>query len=139
MMMAVVAGLDTLWGAAGVLVGFQVAAFTLRINREIAVSGSGGRTWFPVADCINMLSLSTTLLGVFLLPTLDLVSVHAAQRLFGVSVLLLIGYAVALVGHYEMFNPKTARSYVYFPRQEQIAVAFVAVAVVIYIVLALVQ
>ena len=59
-----------LWSVAGVLVGFQVAALTLRVNREIDVGSSGDRTWLPVADCVNLLSLSVTLIGVFVLPVL---------------------------------------------------------------------
>ena len=46
-----------LWSAAGVVGGFQVAAFTLRIHREIEVGSEDDLTWLPVADCLNLLSL----------------------------------------------------------------------------------
>jgi hypothetical protein len=127
----------TLWSGAGILVGFQVTAFTLRINREISVGSSGDRTWLPVADSLNLLSLSTTLIGVFTLPMLDVVGLRTSAKLFGLAVLLLVGYAFALAGHYEMYNPRTGRSMDYFPRQERVAVGVVAVMSVGYVLAAL--
>lgn len=135
-MHAVVPAVESLWGAAGIIVGFQVTAFTLRINREIDVSRSGDFTWFPVADLLNMLSLSVTLIGVFALPALDVIGRESASRLFGLSVLLLLGYAFALAGHYEMYRAG-ARTMRYFPTQERVVVALVAAAALIYIVAAL--
>jgi hypothetical protein len=39
--------IGSLWAAAGVLAGLQITAFTLRINREIAVGREGDLTWLP--------------------------------------------------------------------------------------------
>jgi hypothetical protein len=127
----------TVWAAAGVLVGFQVTALTLRIGREISVGGAGDLTWLPVADGLNVLSLSITLIGVFALPALDAIGREAATRLFGLASLLLVGYALALAGHYELYNPTTSRSMRYFPRQERVAVAAVAIAALAYVAAAL--
>ncbi len=135
-MQTVVPAVESLWGAAGIIVGFQVTAFTLRINREIAVARSGDNTWFPVADYLNMLSLAVTLIGVFALPALDIIDQEAASRLFGLSGLFLLGYAFALAGHYEMYRPG-ARTMRYFPTQERAVVAFVVVAAVTCIAAAL--
>lgn len=129
--------IGALWGAAGILVGFQVTALTLRVNREISVGASGDLTWLPVADCINMLSLSTTLIGVFVLPVLDAIGQEAASRVFGLAALLLLGYAFALAGHYEMYNPRAGRSMQYFPLQERVVVAMVGIAAIVYIAAAL--
>lgn len=134
--METVPSIEALWGAAGVIIGFQVTAFTLRINREIAVAGKGDITWLPVADCFNMLSLSITLIGVFALPALDAVGRGTASRLFGLSVLFLLGYAFALAGHYEMYTPGP-RSMVYFPVQERVVAVCVVIAAVAYIAAAL--
>lgn len=128
--------LGTVWGAAGVLGGFQVAAFTLRINREIQVGSRTDRTWLPIADCLNMLSLAITLIGVFVLPVLGLVGRATAARLFGLATILLLGWAIALAGHYELYNPTTARSYDYFPLQERVATGAVVVVAATYIVVA---
>jgi hypothetical protein len=79
-----------------------------------------------------MLSLSVTLIGVFVLPVLDLIGLPTASKLFGLAALLLAGYAFALAGHYEMYNPNSGRSMTYFPFQERIAVIGIALAVVAY-------
>jgi hypothetical protein len=54
-------------------VRFQIAAFTLRINREIDMVDAGEPTWLPAADLVNLLSLVVTLLGVFVPTWLNLV------------------------------------------------------------------
>lgn len=131
--------LASLWPAAGVLAGLQVTAFTLRINREIAVGGRGDVTWLPVADVLNLLSLVAIMLGVFISPVLGIGGAAVPGKAFGLAVLLLVGYPFALAGHYEMFNPRTSRTMTYFPRQEQIVVSAVVVAVVVYVVLAIVR
>ena len=59
----------------------------------IAVGGSGDPTWLPLADGLNMLSLSLTLVGVFILPVLDVIALCTASELFGLAALLLVGYA----------------------------------------------
>jgi hypothetical protein len=129
--------LSAVWGAAGVLVGFQVTGLTLRINREISVGASGDLTWLPIADCINLLSLSITLIGVFVLPALDAIGRQTVEKLFGLAVILLVGYAFALAGHYEMFNPRTGRSMKYFPYQERVVVALIGAAAAVYVVVAI--
>lgn len=128
--------LGELWSAGGILVGFQVTALTFRVNREVSVARAGDLTWLPVADCLNMLSLSFTLVGVFILPVLDIIGEHAAGTVFGFAVLLLLGYAFALAGHYEMLDPRTRRSMAYFPVQERWVVAGVGLAAAAYIVVA---
>jgi hypothetical protein len=52
---------------------------------------------------------------------------------------LLAGYPFALVGHYEMFNSRTPRTMTYCPWQERVVLSVVAVAVVSYVVLAMVH
>lgn len=131
--------LGTVWSAAGVVVAFQVAAYTLRISREIQVASEDDLTWLPPADLLNVLSMTVTMIGVFVMPVLGLVGSRFAERAFGLSVLLLVGYAGALAGHYEMFNPRSVRSMRYFPLQEKVAVAGVGAAVVAYLILAFIR
>jgi hypothetical protein len=64
--------LGTLWSAAGVLAGLQLTAFSLRITREITVGSKGARTWLPLAELLNLLSLLITVLGVFIAPVLSI-------------------------------------------------------------------
>jgi hypothetical protein len=130
--------LAAIWSAAGVLAGLQTAAFTLRINREIAVSNRDDFTWLPLADLLNLLSLLVIALGVFISPVLTIGGAVFAKKAFGLAVLLLVGYAFALAGHYDMYNPRTPRSWKYCPRQEQVVLGLVLLAAIIYIVLAVV-
>lgn len=128
--------LSTIWSAAGVLVGFQVAAFTLRINREIDVGDKGDITWLPLADMLNMFSLAMTTIGVFLAPVAGLGSVDSVAKVFGLSVILLTGYPFALAGHYEMFSSGT-RTHTWLPFQEKVCIAATGVACALYVVVAL--
>jgi hypothetical protein len=77
--------------------------------------------------------------GVFIAPILGLGGMAVPTKAFGLSVLLLAGYPFALAGHYDMFNPRTSRTMVYCPRQEQVVLSAVVVAVVAYLVLARVR
>src|SRR5262245_3581359 len=103
-------GLAAIWSAAGVLAGLQITAFTLRINREIAVSKDDDLTWLPIADVLNLLSLLVIAVAVFVAPVLGFGGEEFAKKAFGLAVLLLVGYAFALAGHYDMYNRHTSRS-----------------------------
>jgi hypothetical protein len=135
-MLAATVELPALWSAAGFIVGFQVTAVTLRINREIAVGDRGVVTWLPPADLLNLVSLVVTLIGVFAAPALSVVSPDVAQLTFGFAVVLLAGYALALAGHYEMFNSASVRSFLPFALQERICLSIVGIAAIIYVALA---
>lgn len=117
--------LSEIWTAAGVLLGFQVTSFAWRIAHEVRVADEGDISWIPPADYLNLVAMLATVLGVFVAPVLRLASIDAAQMLFGLGAILFVGHAIALAGHYELFNPKTARTYQYFPLQEKLIVAAV--------------
>ena len=120
--------LGTVWAAAGVLAGLQITAFTLRITREVTVGGRGDKTWLPLADVLNLLSLLITMLGVFVAPIVAVGGSTFPVKAFGASVILLAGYPFALAGHYDMYNIRTSRSMVYCPPQER-AVLVIVIAV----------
>jgi hypothetical protein len=125
-----------LWSAAGVIVGFQVTAFTLRINREIAMGDKKEVMWLPPADYVNLLSLMVTLFGVFVAPIMSLYGVSTAAAALGFAMTLLACYPFALAGHYKLFDPQNARKYPkFFPSQEKIAVGLCGLLGITYIVL----
>jgi hypothetical protein len=126
-----------LWTAAGVLIGLQVTMFAARIGREISVGDTGGRTWLMLADVLNLGSLVVAAAGVFLAPILAIGGSQTPAKAFGLSVLLLCGYPFALAGHYEMYNPRTARSSAYCPKQERVVLSIVAFAVAVYLAMAI--
>jgi hypothetical protein len=113
--------IEHIWTASGFLIALQIGAFTWRINREIKISEKKDINWLPWADIINLLSLLTAFLGVFVLPLLGLESSKIPRIALGLSIILFAGYPFALAGHYELFT-KGGRSMVYFPGQEKVAV-----------------
>jgi FlaA1/EpsC-like NDP-sugar epimerase len=120
--------LAILWPAAGILVAFQTAVLTLRINREIDVSKQRDLTWLPLADWLNILSILATLLGVFAARVLSIESSTMAAQLFAVAALLLAGYPIALAGHYDLLNRRSTRSMQFCTLQEIVVISFAGCA-----------
>ncbi len=125
-----------LWTAGGVLLGFEVAALSWRVTQESKRGAQNDITWLPPADFLNLLAMGSTAVGIFILPALDMLTVRAVRLVFGLSALLFVGHAFAIVGHYDMYNWRTPRSMNYFPCQEKVAVAATVLAVLGYMVLA---
>ena len=126
-----------IWTAAGVILGFQAAAFLWRIANEVAYSRETKNrdvTWLPPADLMNLVAMAVMVLGVFLGPLLP-GATAAPQKWFGLALILFVGHCFALAGHYDLYNRKTSRSMLYFPLQEQIAVAVTLVFCVAYLAL----
>ncbi|VVB92867.1 Uncharacterised protein [uncultured archaeon] len=130
--------LADIWIAAGVLIGFQVTSFIWRISREVEVGKTRDITWLPPADVLNLLSMVIAMVGVFVLPILGLVDLSFIKLSFGLAVLLFVSYPFALAGHYDMYNNKTSRSFLYFPAQEKVVVAITAILVILYLLFAII-
>jgi hypothetical protein len=126
-----------IWIAAGVLLGFQVASFAARINREIAVGEQKDKTWLPPSDMLNLFSMVVLVVGVFLLPVLGFEGFMTYA--FGLAMLLFVGFAFGLAGHYDMYNKNSVRSYHYFPYQEKIVIIIIAALAITYVIIAMVQ
>ena len=126
-------GIEQIWIAGGVLLGFQVTSFAWRIAREVSVSDKGEIGWITAADYLNLAAMVVTVGGVFVLPILALAGPDFGRMAFGLGAILFVGHSFAVAAHYELFNPKTRRSYQPFPRQEKVAVALVGAASLVYI------
>lgn len=85
----------------------------------------------PPSDILNLGSMVVTTMGVLILPMLGWVSVDTGARLFGLALLLFVGYPFALAGHYDMYDRKP-RTGVYCTRQEKVAVAVIVAIVLFY-------
>ena len=96
--------LSQLWTVAGILAGFQVAALTWRIKREIQMEKEREITWLTVPDLIVGLSFLTIAIGVFVGPIAGSFSKDLATKLFGVAVLAFAAYPFVLVGHYNLYG-----------------------------------
>src|SRR3712207_4958770 len=108
--------------AAGVLLGFQVASFTWRVNREVDV-GEDDVTWLPVADMLNVASMLVVAIGIFVLPILTVANLEFVRLAFGLALVLFMGYPFTLAGHYDMYNIHEPRTWDYFPFQERVVAA----------------
>lgn len=120
-----------LWNAAAVILALQATAWGWRINRESGLAEKNEPTWLPVADIMNLFAMAVTAGGVFVGPVLGLWTEQTAGKYFGLAIILLVGHATALAGHYELFRIGK-RSAAYFPMQEKLAVALTCIVVAIY-------
>lgn len=123
-----------LWGVAIFLLGFQMAAFSWRLTREIEVGNRGERTWMPPAEILNLASLACNGIGVFVLPltSLSFATAEFAVTSFGLSMILFAGYPFALAGHYDLLT-RGGRTMAYFTKQERIAILVVVVVSVLFL------
>ncbi len=111
--------LDQMASALFVLLGFQVVAFTWRLNRELDVRKTwdplkpsppvrsepdgkercaGVENWFPPADCLNLLSMFLTVAAI--LTMLMGCSMCWPNAFMRGSLVLLVCHPIALLVHY---------------------------------------
>jgi hypothetical protein len=103
------------WTAAAVLLGFQLTAFTWRLNREVDVHRATRpedppQNWLAPSDYLSLFSLLITVVAVFVLPLVfndrpifkEKAMDYWAVRAFGLSLILFAGYPFALLGHYNL-------------------------------------
>ena len=95
--------LQPLWTAAVVLAGFQIAALTWRIRREIEMEDKGEQTWVTCADGFVVASLFVLIGGVFCGPALGVVKDDLAAKLFGLALVLFACAPLVLAGHYNLY------------------------------------
>jgi membrane protein implicated in regulation of membrane protease activity len=110
-----------------ILLGFQMAGFSWRLTREIAIRNQGGIAWLPPAEILNIIAMLINCLGVFVLPLSLFANSSMTFVAFGVSVILFAGFPVALAGHYNLFisgNRAKPRDHIqrYFTGQEKVAI-----------------
>lgn len=142
--------LKDIWVAAGVLLGFQVASFAVRVKREISVGQGGDVVWLPPADMLNLVSMVILVVGIFILPALTLNDDGIVNmKLFGLAMLLFVGYPFALAGHYGLYKwygktntdkkPELGLPNKFYTRQELIVIAVTAAMAILYVIIASVQ
>jgi len=107
--------LKDIWAAAAILIGFELAGFSWRMDREMKLrevrlrNPHGGYTWFPPADYLNLFSLLVIVFGVFLLPMRGTLTAHAAGKALVAGLVLFAGYPFAVLGHYGLLFTKGKR------------------------------
>ena len=111
-----------IWTAGGVILGFHATSFAWRISQESQVGSRGDLAGLSPADYLNRAAMASMVVGVFLAPAMGRLELITVKNLFGLSTLLFLGHVVCAAAHYELFNPKTPRSFTWFPLQEKGAV-----------------
>jgi hypothetical protein len=130
--------LSDIWSAAGFLIALELGAFSWRLSREINMSERGEPTWLPVAEFLNLAAMVVAVVGVFILPIAGFRSSRLPRVLLGVSLVLFVGHAFALAGHYELFTPgPRSRPAPYATLQEWIAVGASILLAMLFVAVAL--
>jgi hypothetical protein len=126
-----------------VLLTIQFGAFGWRINREIAVGDQNRRTWFPVPDVLNVVSMIIVLAMAVIAPLAQTTSTRgnfqfpsSARAAFAAGIVLLVFHPLAMVAHYGLLNRKGRcgflknglDDYPYFPLQERVVVGLAILA-----------
>ena len=95
--------LSQLLTGATVLAGFQLTAFTWRINREVAVEEKGQPTWMTLADGFVAASFLVLVIGVFAAPLLCSVPTEMVAKLLGIAMMLFAASPFVLASHYNLY------------------------------------
>jgi hypothetical protein len=122
-----------LWTTGGVVLGFAVTSFSWRISREVNV-GETDLVRLAPADYLNLAAMAVLTLGVFVAPLVNgSGSGELAARSLGLAMILFVGHAFSLPGHYELFSRGRRRSYEFFPLMEKVAVVASLVVAAAYV------
>ncbi|AEE53292.1 hypothetical protein [Haliscomenobacter hydrossis] len=123
----------TFWQVAGILLGFQVTAFTFRLNRELQFPDRTQR-WFPLADFLNILSMLITTIFVFAIPIAQRnnINIDNCYFWFGVAMIIFVFYPIALIAHYDLLGKKKEEEQRYTTKQEFIVIIIALLSTIIY-------
>jgi hypothetical protein len=83
--------LKDFWTAGGVLLGFEITAFSWRITQESKVAERNDIVWLTPSDYLNLLAMVATSAGVFVLPALNIADIALFRVLFGLAAILFVG------------------------------------------------
>lgn len=86
------------------ILALQFVAFGWRISREIPVGDQGRKTWFPIPDVINIVSMLAVVVLCVVVP-LRAASFGRPSRIALAAAFVLIAFhPIELVGHYRLFS-----------------------------------
>jgi len=95
--------LPQLWTAGAVLAGFQTAALTWRINREVSMESEDETTWVTLTDAFVAASFLILVTGVFLAPLAGSTSTQMAAKWLGIALMLFTASPFILAGRYNLY------------------------------------
>jgi len=87
-----------------VLIALQLAAFGWRINREITVGDQDRKTWMPVCDHINIISLLAVIITCVVVPLGTGGFNRYATTVLAVAYIFIGFHPVNMAAHYRLFS-----------------------------------
>ena len=117
------------------ILALQFVAFGWRISREIPVGDAGRKTWFPVPDIINILSM---LCVVFFCVVVPLKSGHfdgISRVVLAAAFVLIAFHPICMAGHYRLFS--TQGRHIYTLRGQDYSYCTVAEAMLVVVAVSL--
>src|SRR2546422_810027 len=100
----------------GVLLGLQLAAFGWRINREIALGDEGRRTWLPLSDYVNVISLLSVVALCVVVPLVTDGFGRVSRTALGVGYILIGLHPINVANHYRLFSKRGRSIYLHRPK-----------------------
>lgn len=95
--------LSQLWQTAAVLAGFQIAALSWRVSREIVMEEEGEAIWATLPDGFVAVSFLILVIGVFVAPVSGSVSTAMASKLFVLAIVVFAATPFVLAGHFNLY------------------------------------
>jgi hypothetical protein len=126
---------DQIWTPTGIILGFQMTLFSWRLSEEAKVGDAGDIPWLIPSDYVNILGMLVLVIGVYLLPIMNLVDIGFCKISFGFGAFLFIGQALGTAAHYQLFNISKKRVFVWFPKQEKIVLSCFTILSVIFLII----
>ena len=102
---------DTLSRLSSPLIALQFAAFGWRVNREIAVSDAGRRSWLPIPDILNILSMFAVIALLIVAPMASDRYGLASRVALGVGYVLIGFHPISMAAHYRLFSSQGRHKY----------------------------
>jgi hypothetical protein len=123
-----------------ILVALQFTAFGWRIAREIEILEQKRRTWLPVPDILNIISMLSVIVSGVVLPLAHGKSSSVAKAIVAMGFVLIAFHPLSMAGHYCIFSKNGRDTYLglvdaetgksdwrYFPPPE---ICFVAISLI---------
>lgn len=86
------------------ILALQFVAFGWRINREIPVGDAGRKTWFPLPDIINILSMLGVTFFCVIAPLESGSFDDKSRGVLAAAFVLIAFHPICMVGHYRLFT-----------------------------------
>jgi hypothetical protein len=97
------------------LVALQFVAFGWRLNREITVGDNHRKTWLPLPDCLNLLSLVAIVVFCIIAPLARGLFGKAATTILSIGYSLIMFHPISEAAHYRLFSKEGRAIYLRTP------------------------